>query len=111
MPSPPSPRLLRPRSRGGRSLLLLPIHVLLPAAALLAGACATSPAPAPRPVPPPGPGSVVERERSYLLDPLEGYPATVGATPAERLRTAHRAILDQGDAGARAGLATADDLL
>ncbi|HXO22598.1 MAG TPA: hypothetical protein VOA87_21965 [Thermoanaerobaculia bacterium] len=54
---------------------------------------------------------MVERERSYLLDPLEGYPATVGATPAERLRTAHRAILDQGDAGARAALATADDLL
>lgn len=70
---------------------------LLVAAVL--GACASSP-PAPAPRPPvlrPPELALGRQDRAYLVDPLSGYPETVGAGERERLQSAFRALLERGD--------------
>jgi len=101
MPSPPSPRRPRPTSRSGT----LPARALLAVAlfpAVLAAACASAPPP-----PPPAArraplaGSIVLRERSYLVDPLEGYPGpAVPAALRERLEAGWSALVEEGDVAA-----------
>lgn len=53
--------------------------------------------------------ALAEEIRAYLLDPLEGYGQEIDPARAERLRAAHRGLLERSDvAGARAA---AEDLL
>ena len=96
----PSPRflrhLLRPEARrhAGASLL----------AVLLAASLACSSAPPPQPPArepvgrAPQPLALDQADRSYLIDPLEGYAPQVAPDRQDRLRNVWRDLLEMGDA-------------
>ncbi|HYU35884.1 MAG TPA: hypothetical protein VEW48_27315 [Thermoanaerobaculia bacterium] len=102
----PQRLILRRRGGGGRGRA---VAAALLVGGLWLGACASG-RPA-TPVREPGPAREPElalsREaRAYLLDPLEGYGQEVDPARAERIRRAHRDLLERGDvAGARAAAA------
>ena len=108
MPSPLSPRRrLRTIGKGGGAA------VVLAALLLTASACSTAPAPAPLPREA-APHGVAEAERGYLLDPLEGYPASLAALSTERrerIARVHRALVEEASPAAiEAARSLAQDL-
>lgn len=107
MPSPRFPqRLILRRSDGGRGLAKAAVLLL---ASLWLGACASTPGSAPVRDPQPVRETVQglpPEARLYLLDPLEGYAQGIDPVRTERLRSAHRALVERSDvAAARAAAA------
>lgn len=66
------------------------------------GACASGRTTTPiEPPPVREPATALSQEaRTYLSDPLEGYAQQIDAARAERLRSAHRALLEESDVAA-----------
>jgi tetratricopeptide (TPR) repeat protein len=103
MPSLPSLRrlLLLPeaRRRHGRRVFSGSVLALWLATSL---ACSSAPPPQPPPVREPvarAPEPLVldQADRSYLIDPLEGYSATVDPELRDRVRNVWRDLLEEGD--------------
>jgi tetratricopeptide (TPR) repeat protein len=96
MPSPPfPPRLLRPEARRHAAAAIL---VVLLAASL---ACSSAPPPQPPARQPVGraaqPLVLNQEDRSYLIDPLQGYTREVDPDLRERLQNVWRDLLEESD--------------